>query len=223
MTWDQPSIPEPPGQSKVRVLREVEGVTLTNVPDPDRLAAELKFDNPLGRALLGPLGVIGAGCASVPTLFKGFGWLVLGLGGVMLPIILIKTIFSEGPKEGKLGLIGFQVGFLVFWVAFGWLWLFMVDKIFPPPDLFWRLEWARTRGCCGGAILGRSSAGCRRARDRAAGARPSGTGDRGDGRRQAAEVNRADDTIRRGLDTADARRAPREGHVEYPGRRCPAG
>ncbi len=133
MPADRRSFPEPPGQSTVRVLHTVEGVTLTNQPYPDRLTSELKSRSP------------GQGGSCLPMVFKGFGLLVTGFGVVILVRGLIATVFFGAPMNlngrptSKMEAVVFQVGFLAAWVAFGAVWLFVVGKIFPGPKRYWRL------------------------------------------------------------------------------------
>jgi len=134
MTTDRRSFPEPPGQSKVRVLRSVEGVTLTNQPDADRLDSNLNSEKPAQ----------GGSCLS--TVFRGFGLLVFGFGVVIQVWFLILTVFFGTPMKfngrvaGKLEAVVIQMGFFACWVAIGVVWLFVVGKIFPGPKRYWRLD-----------------------------------------------------------------------------------
>jgi hypothetical protein len=134
MTADRRSFPEPPGQSKVRVLHAVEGVALTNQPDADRLAPDLISGTPS----------LNGSC--LPRVFKGFGLLIVGFGGVVQVHILIATVFFDTPMrfngqlKGKMESVVIEVGFLALWVAFGAVWLFIIGKVFPGRKRYWRLD-----------------------------------------------------------------------------------
>jgi hypothetical protein len=148
MRADDPSLPDPPGQSTVRVLRGVDDVALTNEPDPDRLAFDRRFDGPGGGPSINPEAMArGRACLSAGA--KGFGFVVLGLGAMIQIGSMIATTCFDVPMQfnkrmvGKREALGIQAGFLVLWAAFGALWLFVVGKVFkvsPAAAGFWRLE-----------------------------------------------------------------------------------
>ncbi len=127
------SFPEPPGQSTVRVLNTVEGVTLTNQPDPERVASDRNSGNP------GPVG------SCLLRVFKGIVVLLLVFGVVLVTPTLIGTVFFDRPMmvngrpAGKLEAVFALAGFLAMWVSISAVLLFVAGKIFPGPKRYWRL------------------------------------------------------------------------------------
>ena len=146
MPADHPSFPEPPGQSKVRVLREADGVSLTNEPDPEQHAADRGFDGSGRRFPSGPDGAHVMGSSCLRNVFKLTGLFVVTFGGGLLTWALIATIIFDasmhinGRIAGKVESVLFLVGFLAFFVGFGAIWIFAVNKVFPAPEGYWRLE-----------------------------------------------------------------------------------
>ena len=174
MRADGPSVPDPPGQSTVRVLRGADGVALTNEPDPDRLAFDRRFDGP-GAGLSLNSEAVARGISCVLAGAKGFGFVVLGLGAMILIGTMIGTIFFDVPmKFGNRMVVGrealgIQAGFLVFWAAFGACGCSVPASTCRRPRGSGGWRWATGSGCCGPAIPGRcwfgwtlgTSKGCR--------------------------------------------------------------
>jgi hypothetical protein len=157
MPADPPSFPEPPGQSKVRVLREADGISLTNEPDRGRRAADRGFDESGGRFPSGPHGGHAAVSSCLRSVFKLMGLSVVTFGGGLLTWALIATVVFDAPMHvngriaGKGESVLSLVGLLAFFVGFGAIWIFAVNKVFPAPEGYWRLElgddeWVLRRG-----------------------------------------------------------------------------
>jgi hypothetical protein len=134
MPADQGPIPAPPGQSKVRLVHAEGGVTMTNRPDAATLASDLSTGKP------------GPGCSCLPTVFKGVGVLMMVFGAfVLVPPLLGTIVFGtpinfNGRPRGRLESVGFEIGFLVMWFGFFAVWFFVIGKIFPGPERYWRLN-----------------------------------------------------------------------------------
>ena len=135
MTAHRRSFPEPPGQSRVRVVHTLERAALTDEPDPDRLASDRNNGKP----------VMGSSC--LRKAFKASGLLVVGFGVVILVYSLIVIVFFNTPLQvngrvaGKMEAVLTQLGLLAFFVAFGAVWYFLLDRILlPGPKRYWRLD-----------------------------------------------------------------------------------
>ncbi len=157
MPAKSPSLPKPPVQSRVRVLIEAEGISLTNEPDPGRHVADRRFDGSGGGFPSGPDGAYPAGSSCLQNAFKLAGLFVVTFGGGLLTRALIATIVFDAPMHingriaGKVESVLFLVGFLAFFVGFGAIWILAVNKVFPAPEGYWRLElgddeWVLLRG-----------------------------------------------------------------------------
>jgi len=149
------------------VLREADSLALTNEPDPDRLASDLNLDSPAGRFLLRSHAGVARGISCLPAVFRGIGLAVVGFGAVLMVYALIATVFFDVPMKlngrvaGKVEAVVFQAAFLAGLVAFGALWHFVVGKVFPAADRYWRLdlrddEWVLRQGYSR-SVLGRVS------------------------------------------------------------------
>ncbi len=216
----------PPASSTVRVLQAVEGVTLTNQPDPDRFASDRNSGNP------GPVG------SCLLRVFKGIVVLLLVFGVVLVTSTLIGTVFFDRPitvngrPAGKLEAVFALAGFLAMWVSISALLLFVAGKISPGPE-------AVLAAGSGGRPLGVASGLLRvgrrpglPSRDRTAGGRSPGESGRGDDRGRLPDGHRADVAIRIGLGRtgalrpagADRRRGPDRGFHDLSARaHCPSG
>ena len=203
MRADDPSVPDPPGQSTVRVLRGADGVALTNEPDPDRLAFDRRFDGPGGGPSLNSEAVArGISCLSAGA--KGFGFVVLGLGAMILIGMMIGTIFFDVPMKfnkrmvGKREALGIQAGFLVFWAAFGTVAVPRRQVLPGGRGVLAAGVGGRGVGAAARLFPVRTGPGGPSGNQRVVD-RPEGEGGRGDGRRGASDPDRADDRIRGGL------------------------
>jgi hypothetical protein len=128
---------------------------MTNQPDAELLASDLSTRRP------------GRGCSCLPIAFKGVGVLMMAFGGfVLLPPLIGTIVFGtpmnlNGQPRGKLESVAIEVGFLVMWFGFGALWFFVIGKMYPGRQRYWRLNlgddlWVLRQGKLGW-ILGQAS------------------------------------------------------------------
>ena len=122
---------------------------------------------------------------------KGGGLVLLAFGLIFQAYLLITTVFFNVPMEfngrlvGKWEAVAIQMGFLFVWVVFCTIWLFIVAKVFPAADRYWRLNLADDvwvlQQCYSRRTLGRVSPSS----DRRLDGRWPGEGGCGDNRGQA--------------------------------------
>lgn len=158
MPADHPSFPEPPVQSKVRVLREADGVSLTNEPDPGRGSTDRGFDGSGGRFPSGQDAAHVMGSSCIRNVFKLTGLFVVMFGGGLLTWALIATVVFDVPMHingriaGKGESVLFLLGFLAFVVGFGASGSLPSTRSSRRPGDIGDWSLGTTNGCCGGAV-----------------------------------------------------------------------
>ena len=158
MTPDNPSFPEPPGQSTIRLVSDAGAPTLTNVPSVESVREQLQPLGDMAEFVIRARPVVARATSCLGSLWMAWGYLalafgVLFIGGMFVVIVLFNQPLNlNGGQAGKFEAAAFLAGFLLAWVAICGVWIWMSRRMHNSDmlDGQWRLtlgshEWIARR------------------------------------------------------------------------------